>query len=318
MIRPRAALVIIAIVVTLAALGTVAAHRYSSPSAPPSVTPPSAAPSGDAAPPHPLPDANGLEYAAPGGVPLTLDIKYPPGPGPYPVILLPPHYGNWKEEDLKQDTRYRIVLAGLTGHGYAVVIPHYRPIGTHRFPAQIEDGKSLIRWLRANADRLGLATDRIGAVGASVAGYGVCMLGTIGPGDGFDPPGADPKAARLQAVVAMGSPVDLTGQQWSSVGERLYAMPFLGKSFDEDPGLYTRASPGTYATPDDPPFLLIHSTRDPFVPVAQPRAFAAQLRRAKVAVELVEEDAVEHVWGGERLEKTLKTVVSFLDRHIRR
>jgi acetyl esterase/lipase len=258
-----------------------------------------------------------LEYATPGGVSLTLDIKYPSGQGPYPVILLPPHYGNWKEDGLKKDTRYRVVLTGLTSHGYAIVIPHYRPVGTYRFPAQIEDGKSLIRWLRANGNRLALATDRIGAVGASVAGYGVCMLGTTGPGDGFDPPGADPKAARLQAVVALGSPVDLTGRQWSSVAERLYAEPFLGKSFDEDPKLYTRASPGTYATPDDPPFLLIHSVRDPFVPVAQPRAFAAQLRRAGVAVELVEEDAVEHVWGGERLEKTVTTVVKFLDRNIR-
>ncbi len=86
----------------------------------------------------------------------------------------------------------------------------------------------------------------------------------------------------------------------------------------ENPELHERASPGTYVTPDDPPFLLVHSAGDALVPVAQSRAFAATLRRAGVPVELVEEDGTLHVWGGERLDRTLERVGAFLDQHLRK
>jgi acetyl esterase/lipase len=255
-------------------------------------------------------------YADPGGEALRLDLDYPSGPGPHPVVLFAPHRGDW-EPEFKRDDRCRRLIAALTGRGYAVATAHYRLVGAHRFPAQIEDGKAAVRWLRANATRLNLATDRIGAVGVSAGGYGVCMLGTTGPGDGFDPPGADATASRVQAVVALGAPADLTTAV-SPVVEHQYLRPFLGARFADDPGLYARASPGTYATPDDPPFLLVHSAGDSLVPIAQPRAFAAQLRHAGVPVELVEEDGVLHVWGGERLDRTLERVGAFLDRHLRK
>jgi acetyl esterase/lipase len=208
------------------------------------------------------------------------------------------------------------VVAALTRRGYAVATVHYRVLGEYRFPAQIEDGKAAVRWLRANAGRLDLAAERIGAVGASAGGYGVCMLGTTGPGDGFDAPGGDAAAARVQAVVALGAPADLT-TPISPVVDSQYLRPYLGTTLAETPAVYERASPGTYATPDDPPFLLIHSAGDTLVPISQPRAFATRLRQAGVPVDLVEEGGVLHVWGGEQMDRTLERVGAFLDRHLR-
>jgi acetyl esterase/lipase len=257
----------------------------------------------------------GIVYANPGQ-PLTLDIEHPPGPGPHPVVLFAPHRGDWSQS-FKSDERYRILADALTRAGYAVATIHYRLIGEHKFPDQVFDGKAAVRWLRANGAQHRLLVDKIGAIGVSAGGYGVCMLGTTGANDGFDRPGEDPSAARVQAVIALGSPVDWTIRDWPRIVEWQYLRPFLGKSFDEDPQLYVRASPGTYATPDDPPFLLIHSADDQLVPVTQARRFEAKLRAAKVPVEVVEEEGAEHVWGGKRLEKTLTTVVGFLDRHIR-
>jgi acetyl esterase/lipase len=261
------------------------------------------------------PTDSGFVYAAPDGKPLKLDLDYPPGSGPHPVVLFAPHRGDWGPA-FKRDDRCRQLIAALTARGYAVATVHYRLVGEYRFPAQIEDGKAAVRWLRANAASLNLNTERIGAVGVSAGGYGVCMLGTTGSGDGFDPPGEDPAAARVQAVVALGAPADLTTAV-SPVVEQQYLRLFLGARFAENPALYTRASPGTYATADDPPFLLIHSAGDLVVPVAQPRAFAVKLERAGVPVELVEEDGVLHVWDGERLDRTLDRVGAFLDRHLR-
>ncbi|VTR96484.1 alpha beta hydrolase : Esterase/lipase OS=Sporomusa ovata DSM 2662 GN=SOV_4c07280 PE=4 SV=1: Abhydrolase_5 [Gemmata massiliana] len=259
----------------------------------------------------------GIVFAAPGGTPLTLDLDYPSGPGPHPVVLFAPHRGDWGRS-FKRDDRCRILVDNLTRNGFAVATMHYRLVGEYRFPSQIEDGKAAVRWLRANGAQHGLKTDRIGAVGVSAGGYGVCMLGTTGPSDGFDTPGEDPAASRVQAVVALGAPVDWTAPIWSKMVERQYLRPYLGKTYSEDPDLYTRASPGTYATADDPPFLLIHSVDDQLIPIAQAHAFAVKLRRANVPVEIVEETGAEHVWGGERLEKTLTTVVQFLDRTLRR
>ena len=261
----------------------------------------------------PLPDP-GFVYATPGGEPLRLDLDYPAGPGPHPVVLFAPHRGDWPSS-FKRDDRCRRLIAALTHRGYAVATVHYRLVGSHRFPAQIEDGKAAVRWLRENAARLALIPDRIGAVGVSAGGYGVCMLGTAG--DGFDPPDADAASGRVQAVVALGAPVDLTVPISKTV-ERHYLRPFLGASLSEAPALHERASPGTYATPDDPPFLLIHAVGDTLVPVAQAHAFAARLRRAGVWVEVREEPGAMHVWGGEQLDGTLERVGAFFDQHLKK
>jgi acetyl esterase/lipase len=260
---------------------------------------------------------SGQTYAAPDGLPLTLDIDYPARRGaPPPVILFAPHDGEWKPE-MRQEPRCRSLLTALTGHGYAVATVHYRLPGKYRFPAQVEDGKSAVRWLRANAGRFGLNAERIGAIGVSAGGYGICMLGTTGPGDGLDGPGDDPRySSRVQAVVAMGAPAGFGREPMPPIIQHLYLRPFLGASFEDDPELYARASPGTYASADDPPFLLFHSRNDLSVPVTQARSFAGELRQAGVQVELVEEDGYEHVWTGPKFDRAVERTLEFFDRHL--
>jgi len=263
-------------------------------------------------------ELTGLIYATPGGVPLTLDIDYPVYRRPWPaVILFGPHDGEWKPQ-LKHDYRCRKLLDALTGHGYAVATVHYRLLGQCHFPAPIEDGKAAVRWLCANAQRYGLNADRIGVVGVSAGVYGACLLGTTGPEDGLEgEKGESPYSSRVQAVVAMGAPVDWTARSWSDLTEQIYLQPFLGAFYTADPERYARASPGTYATPDDPPFLLFHSTDDRVVSVEQARTFAAKLRLAKVPVELDEECGVDHIWTGAKLERALARMLKFFDCYLK-
>jgi acetyl esterase/lipase len=259
-----------------------------------------------------------IPYASPDGVPLTLTIDYPASrSSPPPVILFAPHDGEWKPVIL-QEPRCRALLSALTGHGYAVATVHFRLLGKHHFPGPVQDGKSAVRWLRANAQRYGLNADRIGAIGVSAGGYGVCMLGTTGPADGLEGPDDDLRySSRVQAVVAMGAPADFGRTHTPKAIQQLYVQPFLGATATENPELYVRASPGTYASADDPPFLLFHSTNDLSVPVAQARAFADDLRRARVPVELVEEEGYEHVWTGARFERALERSIEFFDQHVK-
>jgi acetyl esterase/lipase len=260
-----------------------------------------------------------LLYATADGVPLTLDLDYPAPsrPPPYPVVLFAPPDGEWPRA-LKHEPRSRRLLDQLTRHGYAVATIHYRLPGKYRFPAPVEDGKAAVRWLRANADRYGLDARRIGAVGVSSGGYGVCMLGTTGPADGFEGSGDNrEQSSRVQAVVAMGAPAEFADRIWTDRLEFLYLRPFLGVDFADDPQRYERASPGAYASADDPPFLLFHSRDDLAVPVEMARALADRLRRAGVPVTLVEEEGVEHVWAGPKLERAIEQTLRFFDRHLR-
>src|SRR5690349_10681054 len=92
-----------------------------------------------------------LEYGRAGGSALLLDLYLPPrGDGPAPILLWI-HGGGWDEGD-----RHDRTAVPLTAHGYAVASIDYRLSGQATFPAQIEDCKAAVRWLRTNARRYGL------------------------------------------------------------------------------------------------------------------------------------------------------------------
>jgi len=257
-------------------------------------------------------------YGTTDNVPLTLDLDFPSPRGsssPVILLLLP---DSMLGRSYKHVRRCQALITKLTGHGYAVATPRYRPPGIYHFPAQVEDLKTAVRWLRANAGRYGLDTDRIGVVGVSSGGWGACMLGTTDAQDGFEGHGdnAD-QSSRVQAVACIGVPADFAIKTWSNGMERLFLQPLLGASYDEAPELYERASPAAYATQGDPPFLLFHSREDCVVPVEMARIFAARLHRAGVPVELVETTGTEHIWNGAKFEGALEQTLAFFDCHVR-
>jgi acetyl esterase/lipase len=258
-----------------------------------------------------------LVYRVVDGAPLTLDLDLPGARrSRCPVILFVPPEGDW-HRDFKREARFRMVIDALNRRGYAVATVHYRVPGKHRFPAPIEDGKAAVRWLRASAARYSLDPDRIGVVGVSAGGYGACMLGTTDAGDGLEGAEAGPgPSSRVQAVVSLGAPTDFTTKTWSELVESVYLQPFLGASYADDPALYRRASPGTYATRDDPPFLLFHSSGDEMVPVHHARTLERQLRSAGVTVDLVEVEGDAHVWDGPELERAIERALQFFDQHL--
>jgi acetyl esterase/lipase len=259
-----------------------------------------------------------LVYRTVEGVSLTLDLDLPEARASRcPVILFAPPEGDW-HQDFKREKRFRIVIDALNRRGYAVATVHYRPPGKHRFPAPIEDGKAAVRWLRANAARYALDPDRIGVIGVSAAGYGACMLGTTRPRDGFEGQDANLElSSRVQAVVSLGAPLDFTTKTWPEAVELAYLKPFLGARYADNPALYRKASPGTYATSNAPPFLLFHSSGDQMVPVHHARAFTRQLRSANVPVTLVEIEGDAHVWSGPALERAVERALEFFDQHLR-
>lgn len=239
-----------------------------------------------------------VQYAqAPGGLGLMLDLYLPRDEahrGPWPVVVWI-HGGGWAFGD-----KYPCPAQFLTRHGFAVASVNYRlaPLAIH--PAQIQDCKAAVRWLRAHAAAYHLDPDRIGVVGQSAGAHLAALLGTsaneralegrLGPLD---------VSSRVQAVCAVSGPMDLRPELLGEVAltdnARDLVSKFIGGPLDEKRKELAEASPATYASGDDPPFLLIHGERDSLVPVNQSRRMQDALARSGVKSQLQIDPNAGHV-----------------------
>jgi acetyl esterase/lipase len=262
-----------------------------------------------------------LEYARPGGVPLLLDLRVPDTAGPHPVIIYL-HSGAWITGDrtggpaLRQATR-----------GYAVASIDYRLAPQHIWPAQVEDAKAAVRWLRANAARFQLDVNRIGIFGASAGGHIGSILGTSGGVDALEGLGHGNAqfSSRVKAVVDFYGPSDLLMIE----EQKLPCIPLDGNAPFMPPSLLmgcpiqqckektATANPITYITPDDPPFLIVQGMLDCLVPYKQSVILHDALEAAGVDSRLILVPNGEH--GGRAFDepKYKEAVDQFLDTNLR-
>jgi acetyl esterase/lipase len=236
--------------------------------------------------------------------------KQQAGPTPCVVVI---HGGGWAAGNKNQhDGQVR----DLAKRGYVAATVGYRFAPKHIFPAQIEDVKCAIRFLRAHADKYQIDKDRIGAVGFSAGAHLSMLLGTMDKEDGCEGEGGNPEqSSKVNAVVAFFGPTDLTSSDWpEKTGKILVA--FLGGSKQEKPELYKKASPITYVNPGDAPMLLIQGTKDGLVPWTQATAMADALTKAGVygRVDLIV--GAYHGWGGEELKRTADEAWAFFEQFL--
>jgi len=217
-----------------------------------------------------------VTYCTMDGIALKLDIYYPDSASLWPVTIYV-HGGGWSSGD-KAKGAGALEIPALQSAGFLVVAINYRLAPENPFPAMIEDAKCAVRYLRTHADEYNLDPNRIGVWGGSAGGHLVNLLGTTDESAGFDVGEYLAQSSRVQAVVDMFGPTDLTVQ--FEGGYEGASRVFAG--FDA-----ALASPVTYVTPDDPPFLLFHGDSDPLVPIEQSRILLAALQAAGVPVELV-------------------------------
>jgi acetyl esterase/lipase len=178
-------------------------------------------------------------------------------------------------------------MPALLDAGFTVVAVNYRLAPAFTFPAMIEDVKCAIRSLRAHATTYGIDPDRIGAWGGSAGGHLVSLLGTADASAGFDVGEYLDYSSAVQAVVDMFGPADLS-TLFPAGFDNLRASVF--DDFD-----LALASPITYVSPDDPPFLILHGEEDRIVPISQSEALTARLKATGVPVQFVR---VQHAGHG--------------------
>jgi acetyl esterase/lipase len=201
------------------------------------------------------------------------------------------HGGSWVSGDY--DTGGFIIKKigpDLAAFGFVVVSVNYRLGPDHPWPSQIVDVKCAIRYLRANAATLHVNPAEIGAWGQSAGGHLVSLLGTAGRSVGWDVGAYAGRSSRVQAVVDMAGPSDLLtmGDQGISGVVQDSFISLLGNVPAGDLGADLKAaSPVTYISPGDPPFLILHADNDEIVYLQQSQELAWDLASAGVPMKLV-------------------------------
>ncbi len=175
----------------------------------------------------------------------------------------------------------------FTREGFAVASINYRLSQHATFPAQIQDCKAAIRWLRAHAGTYAYDPNRIGVWGASAGGHLVAMLGTAGDVNDFDVGPNAGVSSRVQAVCDFFGPTDFTKMSSfpSTMDHDSPDSPeskLIGGAIQENHDKARQANPITYVTKDDPPFLIVHGDKDPLVPHNQSALLHEALKNAGV------------------------------------
>lgn len=232
-----------------------------------------------------------IVYATHEGVKLSLDLYRPAdtGKGDLPVVLWV-HGGGWLK-----GSRENCKATFLLHDGFAVASISYRLTDAAQWPAQIEDCYAAVRFLRTHAGKYGLDGGRIGAMGGSAGGHLAALMGTR-------PAGKEAVSSRVQAVCDWYGPTDLLSMPPNNVSEERTpeqvansnGAKLLGATVREVPDLAKDASALFQVSPDDPPFLIMHGSEDPGVPLEQSTRFHEALQKAGVASELVVVEGAGH------------------------
>ncbi len=255
-------------------------------------------------------------YGTIDGKQLKLDLARPKqSDGPLPTLICI-HGGAWQSGDRSQLSRRspffnnQSFIERLAAQGFLAASVSYRLSGEAKWPAQIVDCKTAVRFLRAHANRFNLNTKKFGAVGFSAGGHLAMLLGLMNGQDGLEGELYPEHASRVQAVVNFFGPCDLADYGKRDPQSRVFLRLF-GKSYTQAPELWETASPLCYARKDAAPVLFLHGTKDQLVPINQSRTMDKKLRELGVESKLIELKGENHGWVGKPAERTLQQTIAF-------
>ncbi len=260
-------------------------------------------------------------YHQVGGEALKLDLIEPiSGNGPFPLIIWI-HGGAWEIGDRKDNHKGMMGFAKL---GYAGASVQYRFAPKCKFPAQLDDVRAALAFLRAHAREYNIDPHRIGVCGGSAGGQLALLLGLAQSDE-------NGQANAIRAVVNFYGPTDFHSFTVPEQGEALFRKgfgknlngileDFLGTS-DRNAAIMAEASPVTYVRADSPPVLTIHGAADVIVPITQAELLHAALKKSGVTEKLMVIEKGGHGledWPDEKRNPAFVAMLEFLDAHVKR
>ncbi len=214
-------------------------------------------------------------------------------------------------------------LIPFARRGYFGASISYRFSQEAKFPAQIEDCKCAIRFLRAKAKEFHIDPERIGVWGESAGGHLAAMLGVTGDVKEFEGAGGwEGYSSKVHAVCDWFGPSDLLKMvhEPGPIDRKSANSPealLIGGPVLENKEKAIKASPVTFVTPDDPPFLIMHGDKDMVVPFSQSVYLFEALKKAGVEVTFVNLKGAGHGGKGFASPQVMQLVIAFFDRHLK-
>jgi acetyl esterase len=247
-------------------------------------------------------------YSRAGGVELRMDIAVPEGAGPFPAVVCL-HGGGWSMGSKKS---FHPALREFVAQGMVAATAQYRLAPAVRFPAQLDDVRAAVRFLRAHAAEWKIDPARVSLLGASAGGH-LALLAAFRQAGGPD---------AVEKVISISGPTDL--RDWrmgpgpeenlrktvGKSGSDLLA-DLLGES-DRSAPIYATASPVAQVRPGLPPVLLFHWKDDQAVAAEQAARLAARLAKAGVPCQAVWFEGRGHALFGPGVERIVPETVRFL------
>jgi acetyl esterase/lipase len=257
-----------------------------------------------------------LPYVTNGHARQKLDLYLPAAPkGPLLVYI---HGGGWAGGS-KNDPMGLPML----NLGYTLASVEYRFSQDAIFPAQIEDCKAAVRWLRAHAAEYGYDPKRVAAAGDSAGGHLTALLAVTGDVRDFDEGDNLDQSSAIRCGIDFYGPTDFlafrpTGKDTdtqSKTGRPLLTQLF-GGPLTEKLELARKASPVSWVNKHTAPLFILHGTKDPLVPTAQSTELYEKMQTAGVEVKLDVIDGAGH--GGKEFfaADRPQQMVDFLEKHL--
>ncbi len=256
---------------------------------------------------------NDIVYATVADEELKLDLATPKGLDRAVPAIVMIHGGGWmggKRQDMTG------VMKEAAARGFVSATVSYRFAPKHRFPAQVEDVKCAVRYLRANAEQLKIDPKRIGAMGISAGAHLSMMLGALDSSDGMEGEGGNPdQSSKVQAVVSYVGPVNLARPSYTDTQTQILENFLGGKPLEKQDDC-RKASPLTYISKGDAPMLCFFGTKDPLIANDQAPIIADALSSAEIPARVEMIVGAGHGWAGPEMQRTLDASMSFFDQHL--
>lgn len=258
-----------------------------------------------------------IEYAKVGETSLKLDLHRPQGENPPLIVYV--HGGGWRAGS-KED----VPIADLYEKGFAIASVDYRLSTQAVFPAQVQDIKAAIRFLRAKAGLFHINASKIAIIGSSAGGHLAALVGVSNGNQEIEGKvgGHLDQSSDLQVIVSYYGASNLESILSQSTQKgRDFRIPalklLLGDTPDKKPELAKLASPVTHLDKNDPPLLLIHGDSDPQMPPQQSQELAKAYQALGLPVTLIMLPGSLH--GGSEFydEERTDLVAKFLDKVLR-
>jgi acetyl esterase/lipase len=259
----------------------------------------------------------GIIFGSGGGRDLKCDVYSPPAETANGAGVLIIHGGGWARGDRKQLRGYGILLGRK---GYACVACEYRLSGEAKWPAQLHDVKAGLRWMRANATRLGIDAAKIAVEGNSAGGHLTLMLAGTQNVAAFEGDGGNAGAGtEVAAAIAFYAPA-LLSRAHREREVRIEGFDAVGQLLGDDisDASLRDASPITHVGPSYPPTLLFTGNKDLTVPAAASFRMYEALNAAGAPVELHTYNGAPHAFDAvpELGRQCADIMALFLDRHV--